>query len=148
MDLVHNVRITVFAKQYEDADKIKHGLIQLAGLDIKEEKAIMTETAASGFNESKIKVLELSLEKKRHARSFLKHLTGILSQDQKHMLIRQAETRLDEELHFFIRLDKERWLNGEAAITESGNCYHIRMLIASYPKSRENALKAIDEIFS
>ncbi len=148
MDYIHHARITVFAKEDEDIDKIRQGLIDLAGIDLEKEKIKISEQTATGLTESKIKTFEIFLEKKRHARAFLNNLLELLSQNQKALILKQAQTRLDDEIHFFIRLDKDAWFNSKAELTDSGNCYHIKMSIASYPKNRENALKVINEIFT
>jgi len=147
MDFIHNARLTVFVKEDEDAGKLKQGLINLTGIDIEKEKIKVNEQTASGFSESKIKIFEIFLEKKRHAKAFLKYLLTLLSDDQKSLILKQAQNRLDEELHFFIRLDKEQLLINKAELTDTGNCFHIKLAIASYPKSREKALKAVKEAF-
>lgn len=148
MEKVKNIKISVFAKEDENIGAIRQGLLDLLGTDIKEEKIRLHEFTAKGFNESKIKVIEARLENRRPVKSFLDHLIGLLSEEQGSMLIRQADSRLDENLHFFIRIDKEKWLERKTCITDSGNCYHIKMSIASYPKSRKTALKAVIDMFS
>ncbi len=56
---------------------------------------------------------------------------------------------MDEHHHFFIRFDKDKLIeNNEFFITDKGNCYHIKMTIAAFPTTRENALKAIEKLFT
>jgi RNA binding exosome subunit len=89
------------------------------------------------------------LQKEKHTNAFLNSLKQRLSDDQKQLLLRQSESRLDSELSFFIRLDKDRLLNENRFwITDSGNCFHIRMSIAAYPSNREAALKVISQWLS
>jgi RNA binding exosome subunit len=108
---------------------------------------VLKEQTAIGFREKKIKIFEIRLEKQRHLKQFLEFLVGSLSDEQKGLILRQRESRLDEELDFFIRLDKQRWLSGEIFITDSGDCFHIKMSIAAFPAKREAAMRIIDKIF-
>ena len=63
-------------------------------------------------------------------------------------MLEQKESRLDEDLNFFVRIDKEKWIDGkEMFLTDSGNCFHIKILIAAFPKKRENALKIVEKMF-
>jgi len=71
-----------------------------------------------------------------------------LVNEQRELILRQAETRLDREFNFFIRFDKEKLVNeNKYWITDSGNCFHIKMNIACFPRKREQALKIIQNIF-
>ena len=78
---------------------------------------------------------------------FLKVLNEKLSKEQKDMLVMQVDSRLDDELHFFIRLDKEKLMDDEYFITDSGNCFHVRMSIAAYPAKKEIGKKIVQNIF-
>ncbi|MBI2141992.1 hypothetical protein HYU15_00705 [Candidatus Woesearchaeota archaeon] len=144
MKLANNVKISVFSKEEENAAEIEEKLKQLVPLDLEKEKIPVKKQAATGFNEKKITIMETSLIKDRHINSFLGFLKEKLGERQKELLIRQKESRLDEHLNFFIRLDKEKLKNGEFWVTDSGNCYHIRISVASFPRNRENAMRAVD----
>jgi len=109
----------------------------------------LKKTNATGFNEKKIIILEIYLEKEKHINKFLENLNKKLSKEQKELLIKQAESRLDDELNFFLRFDKEALVNeNKLLLTDKGNCYHITIKIAAFPHKRESALKVIDKIFS
>ncbi|MBI2574585.1 hypothetical protein HYV82_01750 [Candidatus Woesearchaeota archaeon] len=144
MKLANNVRISVFAKEDENAEEIEEKLKQLVPLDIEKERIAVQKKAATGFNEKKITIMEISLAKDRHINAFLDFLKENLGERQKGLLIRQKESRLDEKLNFFMRLDKEKLMKNEYWVTDSGNCYHIRISVASFPRNRENAMKAVE----
>jgi RNA binding exosome subunit len=60
-------------------------------------------------------------------------------------LISQIESRLDEELFFFMRIDKDSWnIEKKTILTDSGNCYHIRITVAAFPKKRESAVALLN----
>ena len=71
-----------------------------------------------------------------------------LSLEQKMILIEQLQSRLDNHLHFYIRLDKDRILCNEYLLTDYGNCFHIKISIAAYPHKREIAEEIVKKIIS
>jgi RNA binding exosome subunit len=149
MKIAHTVRLSVFAYEGEDSAKIASVMRSLLPFSLEKERLELKQTNATGFNERRIVVFELLLQKEKHTNAFLNSLKQRLSDDQKQLLLRQSESRLDSELSFFIRLDKDRLLNENRFwITDSGNCFHIRMSIAAYPSNREAALKVISQWLS
>ena len=92
---------------------------------------------------------DLSLTKDSHTSEFLKNLKEKLAGEQKELILRQAESRLDEDLNFFLRFDKEKLINEDKLwITDSGNCFHIKISIAAFPKRRENGLEIVKMMFN
>lgn len=143
MKLLNNVKLTVFIKEGEDKEDIIKKLRSFFPFDLEEEKIKINENLCLGFEEKKICIVEVLLEKDRHINTFLKKLDELLTDSQKQTLLEQAESRLDEELNFFIRFDKDHLYR----ITEKGNCFHIKMNIACFPRNREKALNIIQNLF-
>ncbi|MBA3064439.1 hypothetical protein FP803_03295 [Candidatus Woesearchaeota archaeon] len=147
--LAHNVCITVFCKPEDDVGLITEKLLFLVPLDPKKEKIELKRTNAIGFNEKKIIILEVYLEKESHTNLFLNNLTKNLTDEQKLLIKKQADSRLDDELNFFLRFDKSKLINeGRLWLTDKGDCFHIKIKIAAFPHKREAALKIIEKIFS
>jgi RNA binding exosome subunit len=69
-----------------------------------------------------------------------------LTKEDKILLEKQIESRLDDALHFYIRLEKNSLLCDLYEVTDSGNCFHFKISIATYPHSRESAKEIIKEI--
>lgn len=147
MKIANSVRISVFTKEEENAAEIEEKLRRLVHFDLEKEKISVQKQAATGFNEKKITIMEIILVKDRHINAFLDFLKEKLGERQKELLLRQKESRLDDELNFFMRLDKEKLLQDEFWITDSGNCFHIRISVAAFPRKRENAAKIIENVF-
>lgn len=147
MKLANSIKISVFAKEEEDPDKILNKLISLIPFNLEEEKIALSKQNAAGFNQQTIKIFEITMIKDRHINGFLEFLNSKLTADQKELLIQQADSRTDDDLNFFIRLDKDKLMNDEFQITDSGNCYHIKICLAVFPKKKENALAVVKEIF-
>ncbi len=148
MKLLNNAKISVFIREGEDEEALTQILKSFIPLNIEEEKIDVKKTNATGFGDKKIIIAEINLEKERHNKEFLRHLNDFLSEEQKKLLKRQAESRLDESFNFFIRVDKEKILNeNKVEITDGGNCFHIKMNIACFPRKQEKAMEIIQNIF-
>jgi len=149
MKLAHNVKLSVFCYEGEDEEKVKSKLLSLFPFDLGKEKLSLDSTVAEGFNERKITILEILLSKEKHTSKFLASLKERLAKEQRSLLIMQADTRLDSEFNFFIRLDKAKLLEEDAFwITDCGNCFHIKITLASFPKTRDAALKVVQKWLS
>lgn len=149
MKLLHNVKLSVFCKPEEDYALIKDAFRSLSGLDLKKEKLTLEEHKAKGFNERIIQSLELTLDRNRHTRFFIQHLNYLLDQNQKKTLISQIPSRLDDEMFFYVRLDKKSWVaDKRALLTDSGSCFHIKLSIAAYPKRKDVAAGIVKKVFS
>ncbi|MBW3002096.1 hypothetical protein KY338_02970 [Candidatus Woesearchaeota archaeon] len=146
MKILNKAVISVFVKEDENLEEIKSALESLIPLDLEKEKIPIKRKTAKGFEEKKIVILTIELEKPRHTNAFTKELLNKLTREQKELLLDQEESRLDTHQHFFIRLDKEKMLNGKYEVTDSGNCFHIKLHIASFPSKREEALKVIEKL--
>ena len=147
--LAHTICITVFCKPEEDIGLITEKLLFLAPFDLKKEKIKLKKRTAVGFNNRKIIILEVYLKKESHTNLFLTHLVKKLTDEQKLLIKKQAESRIDDELNLFLRLDKIRLINeNKLLLTDKGDCFHIKIKIAAFPHKREAALKIIDKIFS
>ena len=154
MRYIHNARLQVFLKPEEYKDdaniilKLKESFNKIMPLDFQKEKLNIVEENVEGFENRKIKILTLEIIKEAHTAIFLKTLKALIGKEQCKTLVEQKISRLDEELFFYIRLDKKDALENEFTLTDSGECIHIRMHIAAFPKNKETALKVIEQIFS
>jgi RNA binding exosome subunit len=149
MKFAHNIKISVFVHEGEDAVMIEDKLRSLVPFDLEEQKLELTKIVASGAKDNHIIIFEIYLDKQVHISRFIKNLLANLSADQKDLILRQAPSRLDSELNFFIRLDKTRLLEKDQCwVTDSGNCFHIRMAIAAYPAKRDAGLAVLARMLS
>lgn len=148
MKYAHSIKLTVFSYEHENSGKILDSFLRFFPFNIEENKIEIAKRNATGFNESKIEIYEIILTKANLISQFLDFILGNLDEVQKETLIRQAESRLDENLDFFIRFDKESWIKDKKLeLTDSGKCFHTKMRIATFPSKREVALKTISDLF-
>jgi RNA binding exosome subunit len=144
MKLLHHIKISVFAKEDEDEKVIQEKLLSLFPYKITKQ---LKKTTALGFFDKKITILEVLLERTKEINLFLEQFLSNLTNAQKQTLITQLDSRLDDFLHFFIRIDKDSLMkNNEFKITDSGNCFHIKMSVAAFPKKRSTAKKIVQKL--
>ncbi len=148
MRLMHSIMITVFAKPEDDLPTIKEGLISLVPFNLEENKITITDDCEK-FEDRTIHILRIALNKASQINQFIKNFLEKLGPEQKKTLIEQAETRIDEEYNFFIRISKTMWSKHKMIeLTDSGDCYHLKFTLACYPKNRNTALKLVNDLLA
>ncbi len=155
MQYAHNAKISVFVKEGESESEILAALKKLSGLQEesftateKKERTAVGRTSAAGFNDEKIIILELFLTSQKHVKQFLNHLLSLLSPSDKKLLRRQKASRIDNGLHFFIRLDKSHLLRDDVLVTDGGSCFHVSIALAAFPRKQEAAERVVDALFA
>jgi RNA binding exosome subunit len=143
--IAHSIHLSVFSYPEDDYEKIYAGFVSLLPFDLEKEKLKLDKQSAEGFNDRKIIVLKLDLIKQKHINEFLTSIAKRLSEDQRKLIAEQKESRVDEEVYFFMRFDKEKIIDEQKLwLTDKGNCYHIKMSLAAFPRKKETGLKLID----
>ena len=112
MKLAHQIKIKVFSyeKNNEDDKVILDKFLRLFPFNLKDEKITLNKINAAGFGERRITIFEVTLEKERYTNQFLGNLAKNLDEEQKKLVLSQLESRLDDNLDFFLRLDKSEYL--------------------------------------
>ncbi|MAH01730.1 hypothetical protein CMO87_00660 [Candidatus Woesearchaeota archaeon] len=150
MKIAHQIKVKVFSyeKNNEDEKLVLDKFLQLFPFNLKDEKIELKNTNALGLNEKKITIFEVALTKEKHTNLFLNNLIKNLDEEQKKLILSQLESRLDNNLDFFLRFDKNEYLkNNKLKLIDSGNCFHIEISVAAFPKKREIASGIVKEIF-
>ncbi len=149
MKYAHLIKLTSFSYENEGKDIIFNAFLRFFPFSLEENNAIFKKTEAIGFNEKKIVIFEVTLTKNGPLSQFMKNLLDNLDEVQRNRILDQAGSRLDKNLSFFLRFDKDSWINDRKLIlTDSGRCFHLRINLAAFPKKREAALKLIHYLFS
>jgi RNA binding exosome subunit len=149
MRWIHRATLTALGKPEEDVDAIKEGIRALVPFNLEESKVPFQTQNAEAFDDRIIKIFTIILTKEAHTNDFLQFLLDTLNEEQKKLLISQAESRLDTEYDFFIRIDKDAWVQErQISLTDGGNCFHIKLTLAVFPKKKESALQLIQKMFT
>lgn len=148
MKFAHNIKLSVFSYSNEDSDKILKASIDFFPFDLEKSKIAVKKSSAEGFNDRKTIIYQIIISKTTLINQFLYKLLERIDKIQKDAILEQSESRLDQELDFFIRFDKDSWVNErKLELTDSGRCFHLKISIAAFPKKREVALNIVKELF-
>jgi hypothetical protein len=153
MRYIHNAKITIFLKPEEYIgnndliEKIKNVFYKLVPLDFIKEKLVLNQEIVESFENRKLKIYSLEILKETHTNVFINTLKELLKSEQCKLLVAQKESRLDDDLFFYLRLNKELILKDVVELTDIGDCVHIKMHVAAFPKNKENALNVVSKIF-
>ena len=151
MGIAHSVSIRVFCGEgeAESESEVIGGLKSLLPFDLEKEKIAIQKQTAFGFSDRRISIFEVALVKNRHIKAFLENLLPKISATDKQMLLRQLESRIDDQASFFVRFDKESLAKrNDLIVTDSGSCYHVKIKIAAYPSNKANAMKIVRELMN
>ncbi|MBI2141728.1 hypothetical protein HYU16_04890 [Candidatus Woesearchaeota archaeon] len=149
MKIAHSASIRVFCGEGESEGELTNGLKWLAAVDFEKEKARINRQTALGFGDRKIVVLEVSLAKDRQVKAFLDNLIQRLPETQKQLLVRQLDSRVDDDANFFVRFEKETLAkHRELLLTDGGNCYHVKIKVAAFPATRKKAIETVKDFLS
>lgn len=147
MRLVLSVHCRVFIKPEDDPTALATAFRKFFPFVLEEERLALVTEHVKGF-ETTIDVLRLSLKKESHTSAFLAQFISLLSEEQRQTLLKQKESRLDEDFMFYVRLDKKSWLEGRVVLTDSGECFHFTFEVAAYPKRKEAVIASLEKIFN
>ncbi|MEK6827834.1 MAG: RNA-binding domain-containing protein [Nanoarchaeota archaeon] len=149
MKYAHLIKLTVFSHENENSQNILEAFLRFFPFNLEDNKILLKKSNAEGFNDKKIGIFEVILTKDNLINQFLESLLSDLGKNQKDQLLSQSESRLDKNLDFFIRFDKNLLINDKKLeLTDSGKCFHLKISIAAFPKKREVALNVIKELLS
>ncbi len=147
--IAHLVQIRVFSTPEDKLEDVYEKLVYFLPFDLYENKININKKNAVGFNNREITIFSVSLTKKKLMNEFLDNIVDKLSRDQRDLIIKNASKQIDDNLDFFMRFDKKMLIKeNKLLLIKSGDCYHIRISLAVFPKNKENAIKLIKEIFS
>ena len=146
MKYAHHIEMRVFCKEGEDEKGIVDKIHELFPMDFEKEKIEFTRKSAESFDGNRITIFTVFVKKERQTTIVLKNLFSHLDNSQIDLLKQQLESRLDDKLHFYIRLEKKELLLGNYQITDSGDCFHINISIAAYPHKRTVARKTVEKL--
>ena len=147
MKQIHNITITIFRKKDEDQNLTKETLLNFLPDDLEKEKILIEETLLKAEHGDDLIKYLVKLTKERHTKQVIKILKEQLGEDQIKRL-RTEENRVDDDGMFYLRLDREKLENEEKTeLTDKGDCFHFKIMLACYPKTKTKAIEIAKEIW-
>lgn len=135
----HFLRIAAFIHATEDGEKVKGSLKNLLGEPLPDNIKV-SET--EGFHHNPITYIMVEFSRSRDIKRIL------LRWEECDFWIRSKEDiedRLDEDLTYHVRMDKQMASEGELVLWSGGEAIDVQLKPATFPASREKALKIILE---
>ena len=139
--MIHNISYRTFVYGTEDEEKVTDAISYIFPNFLPE------KTITEDHFGNDIIILSQKITKKRYNRDFIKFFNENLSENDKEIIKDELSRRMDEKGNFFLRFDKQEAYDNNLKLTYSGNAIHVRIKIASYPVSKENALKVAHKLF-
>lgn len=147
MKLVHNINISVFIKEFDNEEKSAKTIVELLPDNFEEEKIKIEEEAIKIKEGDNLKVFKVKTTKGRHNNQIIAKLRDFLGEEQC-QTVSNDESRIDDQGCMYIRLDKKSLEEkGEALVVDHGNCYHIKIMLAAFPKNKKQAIEVAKKLF-
>lgn len=147
MKTCHNITISVFVKQFDDEEKTASTLVALLPDNFEEEKIKLEEEDVKIEEGSNMKIFSVKTDKERHNKQIIAKLKDILGEEQCE-LVSNDGSRIDDQGNLYIRLDRVSLEdNGEANVVDHGDCFHIKIMLAAFPKTKEKACEVAKKLF-
>ena len=147
MKLIHHITISVFVKDFEDKQQTAEALTSLLPKNFEEEKVLIQEEEAKIDKESNMKIYTVKLERQKHIKESFQILKDLLGREQCEKILAE-ESRIDEQGNLFIRIKRNDFeKEGVARLTDKGDCFHFKIVLAAYPKKKEKALEVVKRLF-
>ncbi|MFW5747147.1 MAG: RNA-binding domain-containing protein, partial [Nanoarchaeota archaeon] len=124
MRTIHNIIVSVFVK----GDKQRHeaALHRLIPFDWEKEKVDVRVQQAEGHEGDVIEIYSIKLHAQRHTRSVFRVLAENIPAQDWGMVYDERRERIGEDGALFIRLDREKLIDGRFRVMDGGDCFHIR----------------------
>ncbi len=145
---VHNITVTVFEKIEEKIENHKDIFHFLLPIEFEKQKLDIHVESIEGLNQKPIFIIRLKTMKNSHNRLLLDSIFSQLNETEKKQIGNQFLSRLNEEGYFFIRLDKKCLLQKKFLLTDSGDCYHFKIKIASFPAKWDAFVKTTESLLT
>lgn len=139
--MIHNITYRTFVYSTEDEEKVIDAISYIFF------KPSPDKTINEDHFGNNIILLSEKISKKRYIRDITTFLNENLSDNDKLIIKDELSRRMDDKGNLFLRFDKQEAYMGNLKLTYAGDAVHMRIKIASYPVSKQNALKVAHDIF-
>lgn len=139
--MIHNISYRTFVYGTEDEEKVMTAIGHIFSDHLPE------KTINEDYYGNEIIVLTDKITKKRTTKDIVSFLNDNLSKEDKITIKEELNRRMDEKGNLFLRFDKQLAYNENLKLTYSGDAIHVKIKIASYPVSKENAIKVAQKLF-
>jgi len=143
MKQVHNCRLRIIDSDNVAIAKLFSSILAAAGIKPEDAAISVTDDGTGEIYQG-----ELWLDRQQPVRKFLKLLKQKLSTEEQQGIANHPSEHLDTQTHCFLQLNKQALLRGEWTLAGKEESAVIRLNIAAFPATKENAERILSEIFN
>lgn len=146
--MIHHINFRVLAHATEDTFRVREALdFFLSGSGVRDSVELIEELCVEGHHGNPITIYSALLKKKAACLAFAHFIKAGMSEKDALLFREEMPERLDDDLVFHLRFDKQAAYLGEVKLTESSDAVTAKVKIATYPKNREKAGLLLEELF-
>ncbi len=148
--MIHYITMRVSAHATEDRSRVKAALDFFLQNCLNRESDLcnlIEETQVEGYYGNPILMYNAKLSRKPHTRAFVRFIKDNLEAADFEVLRKELSSRLDEDLVFHLRFNKQAAFMGWAEMTSSSDAVIVKVKIATYPKDIHKAMIVLEELF-
>ena len=134
----HWVRVRLFCYATEDEEKLTEVMNRIAG-DVGFEKEI-----TEGHHGNPMIIISADISKKRETESLFKNLGAEMMEK----IAEQLDDRIDDDCVFYLRLDKQKAVQGEYRIAHHGDVLSITAKVVAHPARKDVAVKGMRDFLN
>ncbi len=139
----HHIQARAFCHATEEPRQVQAALARVVGVSLEGEDAKrfqkgLQDTPTEGHYHNPIHIYEYEVTRGGDVRRFWQAALG--DANVRERLEREIEQRLDDDLVFWIRFDKQAAARGELRLSDGQDIIQVRAKLATYPKDRDVGL--------
>ena len=134
----HWVKVKAVCYATEDEDRIHDTMVQLIGTDDEE---VFDIDISEGLHGNPITVIDANLTHNKECERIFRNLGAYVLT----VILDCIEDRIDEDDTFYLRIDKQKAVQGIYEISHSGDVISITGKVAAHPAKKEIAIKVMKE---
>lgn len=137
----HWVKVKIVCYATEDEELLHDVMMDLTGAEDDENFDV---DISEGLHGNPIVVIDANLT---HSKEFTKLFSNI-GADVLGEIRDELEDRIDDDCVFYMRLDKQKAVNGEYAVSHTGDVISITAKVVAHPAKKEIAVENAKEFFT
>lgn len=146
--MIHHITFRVIAHATEDTSRVRETLdFFLSSAGVRDSSELIEELCVEGHHGNPITIFSVLLKKKASCLAFAHFVRAKLSEADVMQLREEMPERLDDNLMFHLRFEKQAAYKQVVKLTDSSDAVTAKVKIATYPKNWEKAGLIVEELF-
>jgi RNA binding exosome subunit len=131
-----SIEFSTIAHATEDLTKVETAMLNILPQELRGSILILRQYL-KGHYRNPIATLAMRIRSEKAARMTLEHVFKMMSQTERGQLDREFESYIDEEMNFYIRLDKQEAFKGRIRLTQ-GDPIRVRIKTKTWQQDSQD----------